>query len=116
MEVLRFWMRRGIDGFRVDAVHYLFEDETLPDNPVNPSWREGDNPTWRFLPAHNADLPEMIGAVRGRDPNTGEYFDDTKRYVDACDFLTDADRAKIYEGNARRVYPRLDARLQAQGR
>jgi 4-oxalmesaconate hydratase len=59
---------------------------------------------------------EMIGAVRGRDPNTGEYFDDTKRYVDACEFLTDADRKAIYETNARRVFPRLDAILTAQGR
>ncbi|WP_174365433.1 amidohydrolase family protein [uncultured Caballeronia sp.] len=56
---------------------------------------------------------EMIGAVRGRDPNTGEYFDDTKRYIDACTALSDEDRYKIYEGNARRVYPRLDARLKA---
>jgi 4-oxalmesaconate hydratase len=58
---------------------------------------------------------EMIGAVRGRDPNTGEYFDDTKRYVDACEFLSDADRAAIFEGNARRVFPRLDALLIARG-
>ena len=59
---------------------------------------------------------EMIGAVRGKDPNTGHYFDDTKRYVDAIAFLSDADRGKIYESNARRVYPRLDARLKAQGK
>jgi 4-oxalmesaconate hydratase len=58
---------------------------------------------------------EMIGAVRGRDPNTGEYFDDTKRYVDACEALSDADRHAIFEGNARRVYPRLDAHLKAKG-
>jgi len=58
---------------------------------------------------------EMIGAVRGRDPNTGEYFDDTKKYVDACSALSGEDRYKIYEGNARRVYPRLDARLKARG-
>jgi 4-oxalmesaconate hydratase len=58
---------------------------------------------------------EMIGAVRGRDPNTGEYFDDTKRYVDALPLSAD-DKAKIFEGNARRVYPRLDARLKQQGR
>ena len=57
---------------------------------------------------------EMIGAVRGRDPNTGEYFDDTKKYVDALP-LSEGDRAKIFEGNARRVYPRLDARLKAKG-
>jgi len=56
----------------------------------------------------------MIGAVRGRDPDTGEYFDDTKKYVDALP-LSETDRQKIYEGNARRVYPRLDARLKAKG-
>ena len=58
---------------------------------------------------------EMIGAVRGRDPNTGEYFDDTKRYIDALPGLTEADRHMIFEGNARRVYPRLDARLKERG-
>jgi 4-oxalmesaconate hydratase len=55
---------------------------------------------------------EMVGAVRGIDPQTGQYFDDTKRYVDALS-LSDADRQKIFEGNARRVFPRLDARLNA---
>jgi 4-oxalmesaconate hydratase len=59
---------------------------------------------------------EMIGAVRGKDPNTGEYFDDTKKYVDACAHLSDQDRYKIFEGNARRVYPRLDAALNARGK
>ncbi|KEZ20901.1 putative TIM-barrel fold metal-dependent hydrolase [Sphingobium yanoikuyae] len=57
---------------------------------------------------------EMIGAVRGRDPSTGEYFDDTKKYVDALP-LDAADKAKIFEGNARRVYPRLDALLKSRG-
>ena len=57
---------------------------------------------------------EMVGAVRGIDPTTGHYFDDTKRYVDALD-LTDAQREQVYSGNARRVYPRLDASLKAKG-
>jgi 4-oxalmesaconate hydratase len=51
---------------------------------------------------------EMLGAVRGLDPATGYAWDDTKRYVDALG-LDDAERAAIYEGNARRVYPRLPA-------
>ena len=59
---------------------------------------------------------EMIGAVRGKDPCTGHYFDDTKRYVDACEALNEADRHAIFEGNARRVYPRLDTQLKAMGR
>ncbi|GAA2532194.1 amidohydrolase family protein [Winogradskya humida] len=51
---------------------------------------------------------EMVGAVRGIDPRTGHNFDDTRRYVDALT-LTPADRDSVYEGNARRVYPRLTA-------
>jgi 4-oxalmesaconate hydratase len=58
---------------------------------------------------------EMVGAVRGIDPETGFYFDDTKRYVDSLK-LSDSDRVKVYSGNIRRVYPRLDAILKAQGR
>ncbi len=58
---------------------------------------------------------EMVGAVRGIDPQTGNYFDDTKRYVDALD-IPDADKHKVFELNARRVYPRLDASLKARGK
>ncbi len=57
---------------------------------------------------------EMVGAVRGIDPETGYYFDDTKRYLDALP-LSAEDRYKVFEGNARRVYPRLDASLKARG-
>jgi 4-oxalmesaconate hydratase len=49
----------------------------------------------------------MIGAVRGIDPETGHYYDDTKRYIDAVPWLSAADRAQIFEGNARRVYGRF---------
>ena len=58
---------------------------------------------------------EMVGAVRGIDPETGSYFDDTKRYVDALD-ISAGDKAKVFEKNARRVYPRLDAALTARGK
>ncbi|MDB5409479.1 MAG: 4-oxalomesaconate hydratase [Rhodospirillales bacterium] len=50
---------------------------------------------------------EMVGAVRSIDPETGHYFDDTKRYVDAVSWLSEADRLAIYEGNTKRVFPRL---------
>jgi 4-oxalmesaconate hydratase len=58
---------------------------------------------------------EMVGAVRGIDPETGHHFDDTKRYIDALP-IPEADKRKVFEGNARRVYPRLDAILKGQGR
>ena len=59
---------------------------------------------------------EMIGAVRGIDPETGFNFDDTKRYIDASTQLSAAQKGQIFEGNARRVYPRLDAALKKRGR
>jgi 4-oxalmesaconate hydratase len=57
---------------------------------------------------------EMIGAVRGIDPETGHFFDDTRRYIDAL-AISGADKRKVFELNARRVYPRLDASLTARG-
>jgi 4-oxalmesaconate hydratase len=56
---------------------------------------------------------EMLGAVKGVDPETGHNYDDTKRYIDKL-AISDSDRKKIYEGNARRVYPRLDRLLKAR--
>jgi 4-oxalmesaconate hydratase len=58
---------------------------------------------------------EMIGAVRGVDPETGHNYDDTWRYIEASARLTPPQRQQIYEGNARRVYPRLDAALKRKG-
>jgi|SRR5665213_576338 len=50
---------------------------------------------------------EMVGAVRGIDPETGHYYDDTKRYIDGVAGLGAADKRKIFEGNTRRVFSRL---------
>ena len=57
---------------------------------------------------------EMVGAVKSIDPQTGHYFDDTKRYIDAVPGLSERDKHKIYEGNSRNVYSRLNARLSAR--
>jgi 4-oxalmesaconate hydratase len=71
---------------------------------------------FRSVPTKNIVFAsEMIGAVKGIDPKTGHFFDDTKQYVDTMEFLTDADRQQLFEDNARRVYPRLDAKLRARG-
>ena len=56
---------------------------------------------------------EMVGAVRGIDPRTGHYFDDTRRYIDAL-ALSTADKERIFATNTRRVFPRLDALLKAR--
>jgi 4-oxalmesaconate hydratase len=65
----------------------------------------------KVIPVENVLFAsEMVGAVRGIDPETGQYFDDTRRYVDSIDWLSEADRGKIYEGNAHKVYPRYARR------
>ena len=62
----------------------------------------------KVIPADNIlYASEMYGAVKGIDPETGYHYDDTKRYIDALDWLTAEDREKIFHGNARKVYPRF---------
>lgn len=70
----------------------------------------------RVMPVENILFAsEMIGAVRGIDPESGHHYDDTKRYVLATPHLTEAQRFAVFEGNARRVFPRLDAKLRDRG-
>jgi 4-oxalmesaconate hydratase len=57
---------------------------------------------------------EMVGAVKGIDPTSGNYFDDTRRYVDGAAGLSAADKQKIFEGNAMKVYPRLKDQIAKQ--
>jgi len=65
----------------------------------------------KVIPAKNILFAsEMVGAVRGVDPETGHYYDDTKRYIEAVPWLGVEDRRKIFEGNARRIFPRLKLR------
>ncbi len=59
---------------------------------------------------------ELLGAVKGIDTETGHNFDDTKRYIDQLQNLDELGRYKIFEGNARKVYPRLDAQLAKRGK
>jgi 4-oxalmesaconate hydratase len=56
----------------------------------------------------------MVGAVKGIDPETGHHYDDTKRYIDQVKTLNAEHKQKIFEGNARRVYPRLDRILRSR--
>jgi len=70
--------------------------------------RPGIELLFKVVPVDNILFAsEMVGAVRGVDPETGHHYDDTRRYVDSVDWLSDADRRKVFEDNARKVYARL---------
>src|ERR1700719_4320969 len=70
----------------------------------------------KVIPADNILFAsEMVGAVKGIDPETGHYFDDTRRYIDRSTILSASDKKKIFESNAMKVYPRLAKQIQKQG-
>ena len=65
----------------------------------------------KVIPADNILFAsEVVGAVKGIDPETGYNYDNTKRYIDAIGWLSAADREKIFPGNVLKVYPRFAAR------
>ena len=70
--------------------------------------QDGIDMLTKVIPTENILFAsEMIGAVRGIDPRSGHYYDDTKRYIDATPNLDDAQRKMVFEGNARRVFSRF---------
>ena len=75
--VMRFWLERGVDGFRVDALRHLIKDEKLRDNPPNPDYRPGDRPFDALLPVYNTDRPEIHDAIREMRRLLDAYGDTT---------------------------------------
>ena len=59
LDVLRFWLERGVDGFRVDVLWHIIKDERFRDNPSNPSWHEGMDPYQALIPIQTTDQPEV---------------------------------------------------------
>ncbi len=62
-EVLRFWLDRGVDGFRVDVLWHLIKDAEFRDNPPNPEYRQGDPPHAQQVMLYSADRPEIHEVV-----------------------------------------------------
>lgn len=68
LDVLRFWLDRGVDGFRVDVMHHLAKDTDFRDNPRNPDFRPGMSPYRELLTTYTVDLPEVqeiVAMMRG---------------------------------------------------
>jgi alpha-glucosidase len=61
--VLRFWLERGVDGFRVDVIWHLIKDAEFRDNPRNPTWTPDGNPYHEFLPVYTSDRPEVHDVI-----------------------------------------------------
>lgn len=74
-DVMRFWLRRGVDGFRVDVMWHLIKDDLLRDNPPNPDFTHGQQSYERLLPLYSTDRPE-VHAVVAEMRQVMDEFDD----------------------------------------
>jgi alpha-glucosidase len=73
---VRFWLERGVDGFRLDAINWLFEDPDLRDNPVLPTLRFGSDTEYEQELKYNRDLPETHDVLRRLRSLVDEYHGD----------------------------------------
>jgi len=97
---------KGLGDLKEKVLHNIFFDTCVYHQP-------GIDLLLEVIPVDNILFAsEMIGAVRGIDPETGHYYDDTKRYIDNNSKLTHEEKHKIFETNALRIFSRLKHWIQ----
>jgi alpha-glucosidase len=74
-EVMRFWLRKGVDGFRVDVIWHLIKDAEFRDNPPNPHYLEGRPPHERILTRYSTDQPEVHDVIAQMRRVVDEFAD-----------------------------------------
>jgi glycosidase len=72
-DVLRFWLDRGVDGFRVDVLWHMIKAADFPDNPINPSYRATMGEMHRVLQRYSTDQPEVHAIAREMRRVTDQY-------------------------------------------
>jgi alpha-glucosidase len=72
-DVMRFWLRKGIDGFRVDVIWHLIKDAEFRDNPPNPHYHDGRPPHETVLTQYSTDQPEVHDVVAEMRRVTEEF-------------------------------------------
>ena len=74
-EAMRFWLERGVDGFRVDVIWLMIKDDQFRDNPPNPAYRSGQPSSHRFLPVFNSNRPQVHEVVSEMRAVIDDYKD-----------------------------------------
>jgi alpha-glucosidase len=72
-EVMRFWLRKGVDGFRVDVIWLMIKDDQFRDNPLNTAYAAGMPPHQQVVPLYTADLPAVLAIVKGLRRVSNEF-------------------------------------------
>lgn len=74
-EIMRFWLQKGIDGFRIDVLWYLIKDELFRDDPPNPEWKEGMPEHDKLIAAFSSDQPQVHDVIAEMRKVTDEFTD-----------------------------------------
>ncbi len=74
-DAIRFWLDKGVDGFRVDVIYYMIKDEFFRDNPPNPDFKPDEDPQNAQIPVYSYNLPEVHPLVRRMRKLFDEYED-----------------------------------------
>ncbi|MCB0195053.1 MAG: DUF3459 domain-containing protein [Anaerolineae bacterium] len=94
-DVMRFWLDKGIDGFRVDVIGFMWKDEQFRDNPKNPNW-DGQLPFLEFWPLYTQNLPGVHNIIRQMRAVLDEYDD---RVMVGETYVPNAELVKYYGDN-----------------
>ncbi len=104
LEALTFWLERGVDGFRLDTVHHLFEDEGLRDNPPNPLFTAGMPPTQALNRMHQYDQPEAQDVLRDFRRLTDSFSTAGAERILVGEAYLPLDRIMAYYGEGKGVH------------
>lgn len=72
-DAMRFWLDKGVDGFRIDVIWLLVEDGEFRNEPPNPNYKEGDIDRWRHIHIYQEDQPETLEVVKEMRTVLDEY-------------------------------------------
>ncbi len=98
LEALRFWLRRGVDGFRLDVIYHVVKDVHFRDNPANPGFVEGMDPVHRLLPVYTADQPEVAQVLAEMRRVVDEFSDAASARVLVAETYLPIERLGAYYG------------------
>ncbi len=95
LDNMRFWLNRGVDGFRVDVIHLMMKDAQFRDEPLNPDW-DGVHVSTKLQHVYTRNLPEVHNLIRRMRAVLDEYDD---RMMVGEIYLPNADLMKYYGKN-----------------
>ena len=75
LDAMRFWLDKGVDGFRVDILWHMIKHADFPDNPANPAWHEGMADMHKVLQLHSTDQPEVFSIAEEMRALADSYGD-----------------------------------------